>query len=155
MYSTVDIASFLGIERPNINYYIKKGYLKATMIDDEYSIKKEDYHDFLDNYYNTDKRFKNRGPSKKLTDAQIIMLGAVLKDLQNVNISLAKFKARYENKSELIPNIKDFIIYKRDKCILFENKDKGKRQQFLADKYNLRLETINRIINQDKEKLDY
>ncbi len=152
-YTTSDIAIFLKTERRNINYYIKKKYLKAEMINNEYAIKKEDYHDFLDRYYLSDKRFSNRGTAKKLTEEQITLLFEILTDVQNKHISFNDFKEKYEDKDELIPQMKDFLLYKRDENIRHDKKILKCTNMFLANKYNLAEITIKGIINQKaKEK---
>ena len=148
-YTTSDIANFLNVHRQNVHYYIKNGYLKATMIDDEYTIKKEDYYSFLDDYYNTRKRHSNRGITKKLTDEQVTLLSLIIADIQNNNISFDEFKNCNEHQNELIPQIKDFIIYKRDRCIKIDYKNRIK-QKDIANTYNLKLVTIKSILNQNK-----
>lgn len=155
LYTTSAIAEFLNTDRRNIHYYIKKNHLQATMIDGDYEIKEKDYHDFLDNYYNTDARFSNRGIAKKLTDEQVFILSEIITDTQNNNISLTEFNKKYEEKTHLVPQIKEFIIYKRDKCIRYDFEERGCRQQPLADKYNLKLVTIKTIVNQYKERSDF
>jgi len=155
MFNTSDIAELLNTDRRNINYYIKQEHLKATMKDGNYEIQKDDYYSFLDNYYNTDKRFSNRGITKKLTDAQVLILSKIIADTQNYNISLKEFNKRYAEKTHLVPQIKDFIIYKRDRCIRYDYDKKGFRQQAIADIYNLELVTIKGIINQFKIRSDF
>ena len=127
MYSTSDIATFLGTDRRNINYYIRQGHLKATMEDGDYKITQTDYFSFRDEYYDANKRNSNRGIAKKLSDEQIKLLASIIADTQNNNISLDKFKNKYECKKDLITQIDDFIIYKRDRCIKYDNDSKGYR----------------------------
>ena len=150
MYTTSDIANFLGTERNNINYYIRKGYLKATMVDGNYFISQKDYYEFRDKYYDTNKRFSSRGPAKKLTDEQVKLLAFVVSDLQNDQISLNEFKEKYKDVSAQIPQFKDFIIYKRDASIRYD-RSLGYRYKRLADKYNLSVKSIEKIVNQKEE----
>jgi hypothetical protein len=155
MYTTSDIAELLEIERRNINYYIRQGHLKATMIDGDYEITQKDYFSFREEYYDTDKRYSSRGIAKKLTDTQVLLIGAIFKDTQNNNISFEKFKNKYECKKDLIPQIDDFIIYKRDRCIRYDNDSKGYRYAQLSDIYNLAEITIRGIVNQTKIRSDF
>jgi len=146
-YSTSDIAYFLGTQRQNINVYIKKGYLNAIMVDGNYEITHQDYLSFREKYYDTDKRNSSRGTSKKLTHEQISLFAFMLNDLQNDDIELEEFSNTYKEKTELIPQIKDFIIYKRDMCI---KRDKESHiYQELAMKYGLSIPSIKQIVNQD------
>jgi len=150
MYSTSDIASFLGIPRTNVNYYIRKGHLKATMTDGFYMITPKDYYTFRDEYYDSDKRFISRGPTKKLTEEQVKLLAFIVSDLQNDQISLDEFKEKYKEVSSEIPQFKDFIIYKRDASIRYE-RSLGTRYKKLAQKYNLSEKSIQKIVNRDRE----
>jgi len=150
MYSTSDIASFLGTDRQNVNYYIRKGYLDAIMIDGEYEITQQAYFSFRDKYYDTAKRNSSRGIAKKLTDAQIEMLSFIIHDTKDNNISFDEFKEKYKNEEELIPQIQDFIIYKRDRCIKHDNSQNGYKYAQLAKKYGLAEITIKGIVNQNK-----
>lgn len=149
MYSTSDIAEFLGTERQNVNYYIRKGYLEAIMVDGEYEITQQAYFSFRDKYYDADKRNSSRGISKKLTDEQVNILANIIQDIRNNNIPLDDFKKEYETHKDLIPQIQDFIIYKRDSCIKHDNK-MGFRYGKLALKYGLAEITIKGIVNQNK-----
>lgn len=151
MYTTSDIAFFLGTERSNVNYYIRKGYLKATMFDGNYEITEQDYHSFRDKYYDTDKRNSARGINKKLSQEQVVLLASVISDLQNSNISLECFKQKYKKDTELIPQFNEYLIYKRDMCIRYDNHKKGYRYQKLANEYGLSLRSIQEIINQNKK----
>jgi len=150
MYTTSDIASFLGIERTNVNYYIRKGHLKATMIDGFYMITPKDYYEFRDKYYDSNKRYSSRGPSKKLTDEQVKLLAFIVSDLQNDKISLDEFQKKYKEVSSQIPQFKDFIIYKRDASIRYD-RSCGYRYKRLADKYNLSVKGIEKIVKNHKE----
>lgn len=150
MYTTSDIASFLKTERTNVNYYIRKGHLKATMIDGFYMITPKDYYEFRDKYYDSDKRYSSRGPAKKLTDEQVKLLAFVVSDLQNDQISLSEFKKKYKEVSSEIPQFQDFIIYKRDSSIRYD-RSLGYRYKRLADKYNLSVKSIEKIVNHNKE----
>ena len=151
-YSTSDIAHFLNTERTNVNYYIRKGYLNAILVDGNWEILKEDYITFREEYYDVDKRNSTRGATKKLSYEQVTLLTFILTDLQNNEVSLKDFTKSYKDKSELVPQIKDYIIYKRDMCIRYDNTHKGYRYQKLADDYGLKLGTIQKIINQDKKE---
>ena len=152
MYSTSDIAHFLGTERTNINYYIRKGYLKAILVDGNWEITNPDYISFREEYYDTDKRNSSRGVTKKLSHEQISLLAFILSDLQNDEVSLKDFINSYKDKSELVPQMQDFIIYKRDMCIRYDNAVKGHKYQKIADDYGLKLGTIQQIVNQDKNE---
>ena len=146
-YSTSDIAYFLGTQRQNINVYIRKGYLNAIMVDGNWEITHQDYLSFREEYYDTDKRNSSRGTSKKLTHEQVSLFDFMLSDLQNDDISLKDFINEYKNKTDLIPQIQDFIIYKRDICI---KKDKNSyKYQELATMYGLSVVSIQQIVNQD------
>jgi len=149
-YSTSDIAHFLGTERTNINYYIRKGHLNATMIDGNYSIKQQDYYSFRDEYYDTNLRHSTRGISKKLTDSQVKILSFVIADMQNNTISLNEFENRYKKDLEEMAQFKDFILYKRDVCIRYENKN-GSTFQELANDFTLSIKSIQNIIKQKSE----
>lgn len=151
-YSTSDIAYFLGTDRQNINLYIKKGYLQAIMVDGSWEVTHADYISFREEYYDTDKRNSSRGVKKKLTHEQVKLLAFILSDLQNDEVSLNAFTHNYKDKSDLVPQIQDFIIYKRDMCIRYDNAEKGYRYQKLADDYGLKLGTIQQIVNQDKNE---
>jgi hypothetical protein len=155
MYNTSNIAELLDTDRRNINYYIRQGHLKATMIDGDYKITQKDYFSFREEYYDTDKRHSNRGIAKKLTDTQVLLIGAISKDTQNNNISFEKFKNKYECKKDLIPQIDDFIIYKRDRCIRYDNASKGYRYAQLSDIYNLAEITIRGIVNEIQNKENF
>ena len=150
MYTTSDIASFLGTERTNVNYYIRKGYLKATMIDGFYVVASKDYYEFRDKYYDSGKRYSSRGPAKKLTDEQVKLLAFIVSDLQNDKISLNEFKKKYKEVSSKIPQFQDFTIYKRDSSIRYD-RSLGYRYKRLANKYKLSVKSIEKIINHNKE----
>lgn len=150
MYSTSDIAYFLGTDRSNINYYIRKGHLKATMVDGNYEISEQDYYSFRDNYYDTDKRNSSRGISKKLSEQQVKILALIVTEIQNNEISLQDFIKKYKKDAEQIPNFQDFIIFKRDMCIRYDNAKKGYRYKKLADEYGLSVRSIQEIVNQER-----
>lgn len=150
MYSTTQIAEFLGTDRQNINYYIRKGYLKAIMVEGEYEITRQDYISFRDEYYDTDKRNSNRGIAKKLSDEQISTLSLIISDIQNQDLTFLEFQQQYKTKKDLIPQVQDFIIYKRDRCIKYDHEKYGTRYKALADTYGLSVRAIEEIINQDK-----
>ncbi len=152
MYSTADIASFLGTDRPNVNYYIRQGHLKATMVDGNYEVSAQDYHSFRDEYYDSNLRHSRRGTNKKLTDTQVKLLAFIVADLQNNQISLKEFQDKYKQELHDIPQFKDYVIYKRDVSIRYDNKHKGYRYQKLADDYGLSVRSIQEIIN-TKESL--
>lgn len=149
MYSTSDIAEFLGTDRQNINYYIRKGYLEAIMVEGEYEITQQAYFSFRDEYYDTDKRNTSRGISKKLTDQQINILSNIIQDSRDHTITLTDFKNKYEAERHLIPQLQDFIIYKRDSCIRYDN-SQGLKYAKLSLKYGLAEITIKGIVNQNK-----
>ena len=149
-YSTSDIAFFLGTQRQNINVYIRKGYLKAIMVDGSWEITNQDYLSFREKYYDTDKRNSSRGVSKKLTHEQVSLFAFMLSDLQNDDISLKDFTTTYKDKTDLIPSIQDFIIYKRDMCIKKDKSTKDYKYQDLANMYGLSIGSIKNIVNQDK-----
>lgn len=153
MYSTSDIAELLGTQRQNVNIYINKGYLKAVMVDGNYEITHPDYISFKEEYYDAGKRHSNRGKNKKLSDTQIKELSFLISDLQNEKISYTEFKNKYKSKTELIPQFEDYVIYKRDMCIRYDNLKKGYRYKRLADKYNLSIRSIEEIINQNKRSI--
>jgi plasmid replication initiation protein len=150
-YSTSDIACFLGTDRQNVTLYISKGYLKAIMVNGEYEITNKDYISFKEEYYDSGRRNSSRGARGKLTHQQIELLALVISDLQNDLISLNEFTRTYKNKNDLIPQMQDYILYKRDMCINFDNKKKGYRHKRLADKYGLSIGSIQQIVNQDKK----
>ena len=150
MYTTADIASFLGTDRANVNYYIRQGHLKATMTDGFYKITPKDYYTFRDEYYDSQQRYSSRGPSKKLTDEQVKLLAFIVSDLQNDSISLDAFKKKYQEVSSEIPQFKDFIIYKRDASIRYDH-SLGYRYKRLADKYNLSIKSIEKIVQNNKK----
>lgn len=150
MYSTSDIASFLGTDRSNVNYYIRKGYLKATMVDGNYEISEPDYYSFRDEYYDTDKRNSSRGVNKKLSEYQVKILSLVVSEIQNDKISLQDFIKKYKKDAKQIPNFQDFITFKRDMCIRYDNAKKGYRYKKLADEYGLSVRSIQDIVNQEK-----
>jgi len=150
MYTTSDIANFLNTNRQNVNYYIRKGYLEAVMIDGEYRITQQSYLSFRDEYFDSNKRYSSRGPAKKLTDEQVKLLASIVSDLQNDQISLNEFKKKYEEVSSEIPQFQDFIIYKRDSSIRYD-RSLGHRLKRLADKYNLSVKSIEKIANHNKE----
>jgi DNA-binding CsgD family transcriptional regulator len=150
MYSTSDIASFLGIQRTNVNYYIRKGHLKATMIDGFYVITPQDYYTFRDEYFDSNKRFSSRGPTKKLTDEQVELLKHIVIDMQDNKVSLEEFKNKYKEVASEIPHFKVFVIYKRDASIRYD-RSLGKRYKKLAQEYNLSEKSIQKIVNKDRE----
>ena len=113
MYSTSQIALFLGTDRQNINYYINKGHLKASKGDDGYfRITKEDYYDFRNNYFDEDKRNSNRGPTKKLTEEQIIKIDHMIHDTTNNYISIEDFQKKYNDEFYLMEVYKSLLAYK-------------------------------------------
>jgi len=114
-YYTKDIASFLGVERSVVNYYIRKGYLKATLKNGFYRIKKEDYYEFRNNYFDEDKRNSNRGPTKKLTEEQIIKIDHMIHDTTNDYITIEDFKNRYNDEFYLMEVYKSLLAYKIEK----------------------------------------
>ena len=111
-YYTKDIASFLGVKRSVVNYYIRKGYLKSTFRNGFHRIKEEDYRKFRDNYFDEDKRNSNRGPTKKLEEEQIIKIDHMIHDTTNDYISIEKFKSKYENEFYLMEVYKSLLAYK-------------------------------------------
>ena len=149
-YSTSDIAYFLNTQRQNINVYIKKGYLNAIMVDGNWEITHQDYLSFRKEYYDTDKRNSSRGVQKKLTHEQVSLFAFMISDLQNDDISLKDFTTTYKDKTDLIPSIQDFIIYKRDMCIKKDKSTKDYKYQDLANMYGLSKGSIKNIVNQDK-----
>jgi len=150
-YSTSDIAYFLGTDRQNVTLYISKGYLKAIMVNGEYEITNKDYISFREEYYDSGRRNSSRGARGKLTHQQIKLLAFVVSDLQNDSISLNKFKKTYKDKNDLIPQLQDYILYKRDMCIRYDRNKKGYRYKRLADEYGLSIGSIQQIVNQDKK----
>ena len=114
-YYTKDIASFLGVERSAVNYYIRKGYLKSTFRNGFHRIKKEDYYKFRDNYFDEDKRNSNRGKTKKLTEEQIIKIDHMIHDTTNDYISIEDFKNRYYDEFYLMEVYKSLLAYKIEK----------------------------------------
>jgi len=151
IYSTSQIANFLGIDRQNVTLYISKGYLNAIMVNGEYEITNKDYISFREEYYDSGKRNSHRGTTKKLTHEHITLLAYILSDLQNDEVSLNAFTHNYKNKSEVVPQIQDYIIYKRDMCIRYDNAQ-GTRYKKLADDYGLKVGTIQQIVNLDKNE---
>ncbi|MFK7780221.1 MAG: hypothetical protein QM490_03650, partial [Candidatus Gracilibacteria bacterium] len=111
-YYTRNIASFLGVERAVVNYYIRKGYLKATLKNGFQRIKKEDYYKFRDNYFDNDKRNSNRGKTKKLTEEQIIKIDHMIHDTTNNYISLEDFKKKYDDEFMFMEVYKSLLDYK-------------------------------------------
>ncbi len=153
MYNTSQIADFLGTSRQNINHYIRQGYLRAIMVDGNYEITQADYFSFRDEYYDTNKRHKKRGIAKKLSDEQISMISNIITDIKNKKMSFDNFKEKYKDKENIIPQIQDFIIYKRDFCIKEDNKN-GMKYTDLSYKYGLAEVTIKGIVN-PKSKEDF
>lgn len=145
-YSTSDIAYFLNTQRQNINVYIKKGYLNAIMVDGNWEITHQDYLSFREEYYDTDKRNSSRGVQKKLTHEQVSLFAFMLSDLQNDNISLKEFTNTYKDTINLIPNILNFIIYKRNMCIQRDKQSNTHKE--LAFKYGLSIQSIKQIISE-------
>ena len=150
MYSTSEVADLLGVNRSNVNYYIRKGYLKAEVVDGAYKIKREDYISFRDKYFDTNIRFSSRGPAKKLSSEQIETLSKILTDLHDFSVSFENFAERYKNCN--LTNFSDFLKYKRDEMIRYECNVKGYRHKFLAQKYGLSTSQIYRIIHERDEK---
>lgn len=116
MYSTDEIALFLGVARSNINYYIRNGYLKATKNKNlRYRVAEQDYRDFRDDYFDSNKRFAKRGPSKKLTEYDIIGIDNMLQDAQDNKISVNEFKNKYKNDFDLLAIYDSLLEYKISK----------------------------------------
>lgn len=151
-YSTSDISYFLGIQRQNINVYIRKGYLNAIMVEGSWVVTHADYLSFREEYYDSNKRNSSRGATKKLTPKHVRYLSYMLSDLQNDEVSLDVFTHKYKNKSEIIPEIQSYIIYKRDICIIYDNTHKGYQYKKLAEMYGLKVGSIQQIVNQDKNE---
>ena len=114
MYSTSEIALFLGIDRQNINSYIKKGHLKATKKNGLYRISEKDYRKFRDDYYDSGRRNSNRGVRRRLQQQDIDILSNMLEDIENKNLSSKEFEDKYEQYKYDIPSVKDFIEYYKD-----------------------------------------
>jgi len=150
LLSTAQVAEFLGVQRCNVNYYIRKGYLKATVVDGNYKIDQKDYYSFRDEYFDTNKRFTNRGQIKKLTKEQINIITNILNDLQDDSISLNEFKNKYKYTN--IPGLEHYILYKRDACIRYDYKNKGYRYKHLSKIYNLSIIQIQRIVSEEKKE---
>jgi len=147
IYTTSDIAEFLGTTTQNVRTYIIKDYLKAIKDENEYKITHNDYISFREKYYDNGSRHHSRGSKPKLTKEYITLLSFVMSDLQNNDVSYKDFKKSYTNKKEIIPHIEQFIIYKRDEAIKFDNFKKGYRYKRLAEKYGLCIESIQKIVN--------
>lgn len=150
MYSTSQVADLLITERQNVYLYIKKGFLNAILVEGEYQITRQDYITFRDEYYDTDKRNSSRGIAKKLSDEQITLLGCIISDITNQDLNYIDFTKEYKNKKDLIPQIQDFIIYKRDRCIKYDHVEYGTRYKALANTYGLSVRAIEEIVNQNK-----
>lgn len=155
MYDTVAIAELLDVPRQNVNYYIRKGYLNALLVDGNYEITHNDYISFRDEYFDTDKRNSSRGIQKKLTDEQVDLLSHIILDTKNNDLSFKEFKTKYQQKTDLIPQMKEFIIYKRDKCIVHDNNEKNIKYANLAEIYGLSIRGIEDVINKTKERSDF
>ena len=154
-YSTSDIAKFLGTHRQNVTLYITKGYLKAIMVNSEYEITHKDYLSFREEYYDNGRRNSSRGAKAKLTKQQIELLAFIVSDLQNDSISLNQFIKTYENKNDLIPQMQDYMLYKRDMCIRYDRKIKNYKYQEIADKYALSIGSIQQIVNEIQNKENF
>jgi len=151
IYNTTEISELLGInDRQKVNYYIRKGYLKATMKESNYQINYDDYISFRKEYFDTNKRNETRGKNKKLSDTQISIFSLILQDIENQEISLKTFNDKYKDTEDLIIPLSHFSTYKRDRCIKYDYEQKISFNE-LSNKYNLAEITIREIINQNKE----
>jgi len=151
-YTTNDIAKLIGVNTAKVNYYIRCGYLIANKgIDNKYTITREDYISFYDNYFNTDKRNSNRGISKKITDYTIKIWLKILRDAKDKCISYEKFMDIYKADFNNIPNFNEIAKYKRDISIRVEKEDACRYTiKQLAHKYGLSEITVKGILNQEK-----
>jgi len=145
-YSTKEISTFIGVKRRAINYYIREGHLEAVKIKGRYRITQKNYFTFRDEYFDANIRNSSRGPFKKLTEDLVNCISLIIKEIQNNDISYDDFIDKHQNKKSYIPNFKEYIIFKRDMYIKHENRDKGFRQEQLADIYGLSVRTIQQIV---------
>jgi Mor family transcriptional regulator len=150
-YSTSYIAEMLGIKRTNVNYYIRAGHLKASLVDGNYKILKKDFEAFRDEYFLSNDRLSSRGPTKKLTHQNIVTIGLMVQDVQDNSISLEKFSQRYSSSKKLY-FFKDFLKYKRDALIRFDREHKNLTYKELSNKYNLSQATIEQIIKKSENE---
>jgi len=146
LHTTKDIAEFLGTTSNHIVYYIKAGYLKATMVKNRYLITYKDYIKFCDDYYYPEQRNKQRG-QKTLTQEAVNLLKSVVKDLEDDSITLKEFKDKYPN-IYLLPHPKIYLRFKRDKMIKAD-RSKGIKIKELAKKYALSIPRINKILEKE------
>jgi hypothetical protein len=115
MYSTTQIALFLGVPRANVNYYIRKGVLKAVLVDGFYRVTPKDYCAFRDDYYDSNKRFKTRGQSRKLQKEDIEIISNMLKDINDKSILFDEFYERYNHLKDEVKIVNELLEYKRSK----------------------------------------
>jgi len=155
MYSTATIAEFLGIPRQNINSYIRNGFLIALLVDGSYRITHEDYIFFKEEYYESNNRNSNKGTAKKLCEEQIKIISNIVSDSLNDELQFSSFVDKFKDFKNYIPNYKEYMTFKRDKCIKYDRANKNNSYKTIAFNYGLSVRTIETIVNQDEQKMQF
>lgn len=148
-YTTSQIAELYEVEPRNIIYYIQQGYLKANMIDGQYKINVKDVEAFEDEYY-YNKRLKNKGNGKTLTNDEFQTLVKLVEDVKK-NIPFDEFLIKYGNLDIKFPSLQAVIRFKRNESIKID-KEKGSNINTLMDKYKLSKDSIEDILYRNKNK---
>ncbi len=154
-YSIADLCIFLGVERERIHYYIRKGFLIAKLEKNKYQISQADYGSFREEYYDTNKRSSSRGIARKIDSNQMEIFSNIVRDIENDLIDYFQFVELYADKVDLVQQVKEFILYKRDKSIQYDNIHKKYKHKYLSELYNLQIVTIKEICNLNKIRRDY
>jgi len=148
-YTTSQIAELYEVEPRNIIYYIQQGYLKANMVDGQYKINVKDVETFEDEYY-YNKRLKNKGNGKTLTNDEFQTLVKLVEDVKK-NIPFDEFLIKYGNLDIKFPSLQAVIRFKRNESIKID-KEKGSNINTLMDKYKLSKDSIEDILYRNKNK---
>lgn len=152
MYSVNEIACFIEKRPRTVRYYIEQGYLKATLIDNDYRINSKDFTNFKKKYFYS-KRLSNRA-NGKILNLEHYRLIVELIELVRSGASLDELVRRFPSHCFSIPSLEHYEIYKRNIKIIEKSKQ-GITQRELALEFNLSEPAIQKIVSKSEYMGEY